>query len=125
MPRARGGPTLEGVVIPPIPNPQSAFDNRHFPGRPRTTDPPRLAERPVCLSDGPLCLSDGLICLGDGPRLPRCRRVIPHSAFRVPHFLVGLALLPKELNRLFLGECGGDDVVPDLEVAGHVFLQLF
>ena len=58
------------------------------------------------------------------PAWPRPRFAFVRRA-RIPEFRIHLAaLLPKELNRFFLGERGGEDVIPDLEVSGHVFLEL-
>ena len=36
-----------------------------------------------------------------------------------------LRLLPEVLDRFFLGQRGGEDVVSDLEVSRHVFLEFF
>jgi len=80
-----GGPTLEGVVIPPIPNPQSAIDNRHFPGRPAQQTPRASLNAPFASVTVPYASVTVSFASVTGPV---CLDVavsfrIPHSEFRI------------------------------------------
>jgi len=87
-----GGPTLEGVVIPPIPNPQSAIDNRHFPGRPAQQTPRASLNAPfasVTVPYASVTVSFASVTVSFASvTVPVCLDVavsfrIPHSEFRI------------------------------------------